>query len=133
MERSFLLIWTRKGIWFRKRRIECLNSRYIRVELHDKNGQTEAEGELTCIYEMELARKLIPRNGRMTVVFDLTNFSLSNMVTDQKSMSFIKGLLHCQIPLEESGSLLSRVTCPCSDCQGTMDLWRVLEDHSATS
>jgi hypothetical protein len=61
---------------------------YNRVKFHDKNAQPLQESELFTIYVMESCRKLLTRSvQRVTVVFDLTDFTMASM--DYMNLKFL--------------------------------------------
>jgi hypothetical protein len=64
---------------------------YVVARKHDKNGPNFAENQKFTVYLMELARKLMyPGTETVTLVFDLTGFTMANMDLGQ-----IKFLVNC--------------------------------------
>jgi hypothetical protein len=53
----------------------------IVVKFHDKYAQTNEESQKFTIYQMELTRKFLSEGMEtVTVIFDLSNFSIQRMV-----------------------------------------------------
>lgn len=70
---------------------------WIKVGLHDKNGQTVEENEKFTIFQMESGRLLFPKNTEtVTMVFDMSEFSLQCM--DYPSLKFLIGCMEAYYP-----------------------------------
>jgi len=56
-------------------------NRIIHVSLHQPGQCTQEELQKFCVYQMELGRSLLtPPIEKCTLIFDMTNFGLKNMV-----------------------------------------------------
>ncbi|RKP17668.1 CRAL/TRIO domain-containing protein [Rozella allomycis CSF55] len=61
---------------------------YTRVKLHDKNAQSQEDSEKFTVYYTESVRRILPKgHEKITLVFDLTDFTMNSM--DYQMVKFL--------------------------------------------
>lgn len=109
---------------------------YVRVRLHRQGEQSEKSLERFTVYTIETARMMLrPPVDTATIVFDMTDFSMANMVRhthDCENITIVLtliGLHPSKIHDQMLRSKLSRISRQRRRLQISLDLPRYLENH----